>query len=50
MFNLIARDDKFCSTFFKIILYAVIVNAQFVLHKFCMRKKMHRIGMYHQGQ
>lgn len=50
MFNLIARHDKSCSVVFKIISYAIIVNVQFVLHKPCRRKQMHRIGMHHQDQ
>lgn len=50
MFNLMAKDDKSCSAFFKIILYAIILNVPFVFHKPCARKQMHRIEMYHQGQ
>lgn len=38
MFNLMARYDKSCSTFFGIILCEILVNVQFILHKPCMKK------------
>lgn len=50
MFNVMARHDKSCSTFYAIILYVITVNVEFDLHQPCSKKLIHRIGMHHQGQ